>query len=162
MRTVIGVMGGGEASAEVAETAYELGRMIAERGWVLLNGGRDSGVMDASSRGAHDGGGLTVGVLPDADLAGVSSYVDIPLPTGLGDGRNFVNVTASRIVIALPGGAGTLSEIALALKQGKKVVAVKFDPGGAFGLYAASGRLVHAESAADAIGYCARVLGEQV
>lgn len=160
MRTVVGVMGGGEASPEIAQAAYELGRLIAARGWVLLNGGRDCGVMDASARGAKEAGGITVGVLPGDDLAGASPHLDIALPTGLGDGRNFVNVTASRVIVALPGGAGTLSEVALALKQGKTVVTLRFDPGGAFNLYAASSRMFHATTPEEAVEIVARVLGE--
>ena len=66
-RTVVGVMGGCDVDERTRENAYGIGRLIAERGWVLLNGGRPSGVMDASARGARDAGGLTVGVLFDDD-----------------------------------------------------------------------------------------------
>ena len=67
-KTVIGVMGGGEsAPPRAVNAAYRLGALIAARGWVLLNGGRDAGVMAASAAGAHSQGGLVVGVLPDRD-----------------------------------------------------------------------------------------------
>ena len=160
MRTVIGVMGGAEATPAVAEAARRVGALIAGHGWVLLNGGRAAGVMEASARGAHEAGGLVVGVLGEDDLAHASRYVDIPLPTGLGDGRNFVNVTASRVVIALPGGAGTLSEVALALKQGKTVVTLLLEVGPAFDAYAARGQLLRAESPEAAIALVERTLAD--
>ncbi len=122
-RTVAGVIGpGSEASAEVLETAFELGRQIAQAGWVLLTGGRSAGVMDAASRGAKEGGGLTVGILPTEDASGMSEAVDIAILTGMGQARNNINVLSSRIVFACGMGAGTASEIALALKAGKKVI----------------------------------------
>ncbi len=69
-RPVIGVMGAGDNAAESAvRHAYSLGQLIARCGWILLNGGRNCGVMDASARGAKEAGGLTVGILPDADAA---------------------------------------------------------------------------------------------
>ena len=66
-RTVIGVMGGTVADETTTKNALELGRAIAENGWVLLSGGRQTGVMQASVTGAHEAGGLTVGVLFDDD-----------------------------------------------------------------------------------------------
>ena len=66
-KIVIGVMGGGEASRRDRDQAYRLGSFIAQQGWVLLNGGRDAGIMAASAQGASDHGGLTIGVLPDED-----------------------------------------------------------------------------------------------
>lgn len=121
-RPVVGVMGGGDASPEVAALAYALGRAVADAGWVLLNGGRDAGVMAASARGAHEAGGLVVGVLPGADDTGASPHLDVVVRTGLGDARNAVNVLSSDVVVALPGGAGTVSEVALAVKAGRPVV----------------------------------------
>jgi uncharacterized protein (TIGR00725 family) len=122
-RTVVGVMGQGEeASAEVVKTAFELGRQIAQEGWVLLTGGRDVGVMDAATRGAKEAQGLTVGILPTADARGASEAVDIPIITGMGQARNNINVLSSKVVFACGMGAGTASEIALALKAGKKVI----------------------------------------
>ena len=119
---VIGVMGGGAASPATVALAEELGREIARAGWVLLNGGRDAGVMAASARGARAAGGLVVGILPDRDDTDASPDLTIALVTGLGDARNAVNVLSSNVVVALPGGAGTLSEIALAFKARKPLV----------------------------------------
>lgn len=121
-KIVVGVMGGGRVADEVADAAYRLGALIAREGWVLLGGGRAAGVMDASARGARAGKGLIVGILPGVDTEGVSDAVDIPIVTGMGDGRNCINVLSSDVVIACAGGAGTLSEIALALKSGKDVI----------------------------------------
>jgi uncharacterized protein (TIGR00725 family) len=133
LRPIIGVMGAGDNAAESAvRHAYTLGQLIAREGWILLNGGRNCGVMDASARGAKEAGGLTVGVLPDADTRRTSAYIDIPILTGLGSGRNNINVLSSDVVIACRGGAGTLSEIALALKAKKPVILVDFDLGNMF------------------------------
>lgn len=150
-RPVIGVMGGGEAAPEHVETAYELGRMIAQNGWVLLNGGRDAGVMEASAKGAHEAGGLTVGILPDDHRGRASAYLDIEIVTGMGSARNNINVLSSDVVIACTGGAGTLSEIALALKAQRPVVTVGLDLGPAFQPYVAQGRLHAVATAHEAI-----------
>lgn len=161
MRTIIGVMGGGTADARVAGLAEQIGRSLAERGWVLLTGGRDAGVMAAASRGASTAGGLVVGILPSADIECASPHLDIAIPTGMGDARNVINVLASRVVIALPGGAGTLSEIALALKSGRPVVAVGFPLGAEFDRYRAVGLLRHAEDAPAAIEIVATILAKE-
>ena len=106
MRTVIGVMGSGEnGDAALLAAARELGAAIARQGWVLLNGGRNSGVMDASAKGAAEAGGLVVGILPDADLQGASEHLSVAIRTGMGDARNAVNVLSSDVVIAMSGGA---------------------------------------------------------
>ncbi len=157
MHTIIGVMGGGEADATTRELARDIGRAVAQRGWVLLNGGRDCGVMAASAEGAAAVGGLVVGVLPGDDLTGIASGVTIPVLTGMGDARNVINVLSSRIVIALPGGAGTISEIALALKSSRPVIVVGWDPGEA--LHRSGGsRLVVVDTAEEAIVAVERLL----
>ena len=119
---VVGVMGGGEVPQEVAELACELGQALAREGWVVLSGGRNTGVMAAVSEGAARAGGLVVGILPDRDLSRASPHLTVPIRTGLGDGRNILNILSSDVVVALPGGAGTLSEIALALKNRKPLL----------------------------------------
>jgi len=159
MRTVIGVMGGGRADAATSALARAVGALIAAEGWVLLNGGRDCGVMAASATGAAAAGGLVIGILPDDDFHGVAPGVDIAIPTGMGDARNVINILASHVVLALHGGAGTISEVAHALKAGRPVVVVGWDPGEA--LRAAGGtRLVTVDSAAEAIAAAKRFLGE--
>jgi uncharacterized protein (TIGR00725 family) len=119
---IIGVMGGSDVTQDVAAMACDLGKALAEKGWIVLNGGRNTGVMDAVSRGAAQAGGLVVGILPDRHLDRASPYLTIPIRTGLGEGRNIVNILSSDIVVALPGSTGTLSEISHAQKNGKPLL----------------------------------------
>ena len=160
MLTIVGVMGSGDdTDREAIALAYEVGAAIVREGWVLLNGGHACGVMDASARGAHDAGGLVVGVLPETDTAHASRHLDIPIRTGIGDARNLVNVLSSDVVIALPGHAGTISEVALALKNGRTVIALRFDLGAVFEEYRESGQLVRAESVDQAVALARDVIG---
>lgn len=119
-------MGGGSVPEEVARQAQELGRRIAEQGWILLNGGRDAGVMAASARGAERADGFVLGIQPTRgpEEGGLAEEVDLSVFTGFGDGRNVLNVLSSDVVCACRGGAGTLSEVALAVKTGTPVVLV--------------------------------------
>ena len=151
MRTVIGVMGSGRPLDGAAfSLAHRIGTLIAERGWVLLTGGRATGVMDAASRGAKAAGGLVIGVLPDADGSLGSEHLDVAIRTGMGDARNVINVLSSDMVIALPGGSGTLSEVALALSAGKTVIVLGWEPGAALRA-SGPGRIVDAATADEAI-----------
>jgi uncharacterized protein (TIGR00725 family) len=124
-RIVIGVMGASRCDEATSEMARRVGALIAQRGAVLLCGGR-GGVMEAAARGAKEAGGLTIGILPgmNASETPPNPYIDVAIFTGLRDGRNWVNVCASDAIIAVSGGYGTLSEIALSLKVGKPVVLV--------------------------------------
>jgi hypothetical protein len=148
---IVGVMGGGRADAVQAEMAYRLGKLIAAEGWVLLNGGRKAGIMEASARGAFEQGGLTVGILPDADTRSMSPYIQIPILTGMGSARNTINALSSRVMVACPGGAGTLSEIALALKHGRPVVLMGMEVGDLFAAYQAEDRLKKVTTPEEAI-----------
>jgi uncharacterized protein (TIGR00725 family) len=160
MRTIVGVMGGGAATPQVEAAAVEMGRLIAESGFVLLTGGRDCGVMAAASRGASEAGGLVVGILPTDEPIAVAPHVDVVIPTGMGDARNVINVLASRVVIAMPGGAGTISEIAHALKLGRPVVTVGFQLGAEFDPYRAKGALREVAAPSEAILVAREVLAE--
>lgn len=121
-KIVVGIMGPGEnATAADRQNAYQLGQMIAQAGWVLLTGGRNAGVMDEANQGAKAANGLTIGILPD-NKDTVSEAVDVVIVTNMGDARNSINVLSSDVVIACGMGAGTASEIALALKGNKKVI----------------------------------------
>lgn len=113
---------GDDPEEQDLQTAYKLGKSIAWENWVLLTGGRNIGVMDAASKGASEHGGLVVGILPDEDRSRASMYVDIPIVTGVGSARNNINVLTSDAIIACGTGAGTISEIMLALKAGKDVI----------------------------------------
>ena len=122
-KVVIGVMGpGATATATDLQNAYKVGQLIAAEGWVLLTGGRNTGVMQAASQGAKQANGLTVGILPSADTTAMSEAIDIPVLTDMGSARNNINVLSSQVVIACGMGAGTASEIALAIKAAKKVI----------------------------------------
>lgn len=160
MRTVIGVMGGGVADEATHALARHTGALIAAEGWVLLNGGRDSGVMAASAAGAAEAGGLVVGVLPGDDFSGVAPGIDIAIPTGMGDARNVINILASHVVIALPGGAGTISEVAHALKAGRPVVLLGWDPGEAL-RRAGAAHLAFASTPGEAIAAAKRFLSSR-
>jgi uncharacterized protein (TIGR00725 family) len=131
-KRVIGVMGGAAAGDEACLLAYRLGQLVAAGGDVLLCGGRPEGVMEQAARGAREQGGLTVGILPGSDPDQASVYIDLAVATGMGNARNAVNVLSSDAVVACAGGTGTISEVALALKSGKMVVALGFDPGSCF------------------------------
>ncbi|NIM96979.1 MAG: TIGR00725 family protein [candidate division Zixibacteria bacterium] len=120
-KAFVGVIGAGDCSEEVGKLAEEVGEKIAEAGAILVCGGL-GGVMEAASRGAKRKGGITVGVLPGIEKADANPYIDYPIVTGLGEGRNLLVVRNSDVLIAFPGEFGTLSEIAFALKLGKSVV----------------------------------------
>lgn len=127
-KTIIGVMGPGEGATENDKAAaFTLGKLIAEQGWVLLSGERDCGVMDASCKGAKSAGGLTIGILPGTTRAGMSDAVDIPIITGTGNARNAINVLSCDAIIGCGMGAGTASEVALALKSDKFVILLNND-----------------------------------
>ena len=128
-KTLIGVMGPGANATETdLDNAYKLGQFIAQEGWVLLTGGRNAGVMDAASKGAKFANGLTIGILPTNDTSAVSDAVDIAIVTDMGNARNNINVLSSDVVIACGMGAGTASEIALALKNHKKAILLTNHP----------------------------------
>lgn len=160
-KVIVGVMGGGEGASEsVCRLAYELGRLIAQEGWVLLNGGLGVGVMDASAKGARECGGLTVGVLPDRNAANASPYIDIPILTGFGDGRNYINILSSNVVVALPGRTGTISEIALALKNGRSVILLDFDLGDLFSEYRKAGLMISVKKPEEVIREIKKILAD--
>ncbi len=123
----IAVIGSARCDAQTASLAEAVGRQIARRGAGLVCGGR-GGVMEAACRGAKAAGGLTVGILPGADRNEANPYVDVPIVTGLGEARNTLVVRSAAVVVAVSGGYGTLSEIALALKMGRPVVGLNTWP----------------------------------
>ena len=147
----LGVIGAAVADAEVSSLAHEVGALAAERGWVVLCGGM-GGVMEAVSRGAAERGGLVVGLLPGSSRSEANPYLGVALPTNMGHGRNVLIAQASDVIIAIGGGYGTLSEMALGLKMGKPVVSLRsWRPDGGV-------RIV--ETAAEAVAEASRSLGE--
>ena len=123
-RVYVSVIGAADADAPALTAAEEVGRELARRGAVLVCGGR-GGVMEAACRGARAGGGMTVGILPDGDRRNANEYVEIAIPTGMGELRNGLVARAGDAVIAVGGEFGTLSEIGFALKLGRPVVGLR-------------------------------------
>ena len=119
----IAVVGSGTAEAPTLDTAHAVGRLLGERGATLVCGGL-GGVMEAACRGAREGGGMTVGLLPGLDRGDGNPWLTVAVATGLGEARNTLVVRASDALIAVGGEWGTLSEIAFALRLGKPVVGI--------------------------------------
>jgi uncharacterized protein (TIGR00725 family) len=117
----VAVCGSGGAAPAELEAAEAVGRELAGRGAVVVCGGL-GGAMEAACRGAKAAGGTTVALLPGLDRRDANRYVDVAIPTGLGEARNALVVRAADSLIAVGGGYGTLSEIGLALRTGKRVV----------------------------------------
>ncbi len=126
-RVPVGVIGGREARPEQLDTAEALGRALAELGLTILCGGRQ-GVMEATCKGAASVGGVSVGLLPDADPAMANPFVTIPIATGLGIARNAIVAQAALCLTAVGGGHGTTSEVALGLQFGKAVFTLSDGP----------------------------------
>ena len=124
MKPIIAVIGGRRTEKALLKEAEEVGRLIALRGATLVCGGL-GGVMEAASRGAKSEGGITVGILPQNDSDNANRYIDIPIATGLGIGRNVIIARTADALIAVGGAYGTLSEIAFALQMGKPVAGIK-------------------------------------
>jgi uncharacterized protein (TIGR00725 family) len=127
-KIIIGVMGPGEnATPDENEIAYDLGKAIAQSGWITLTGGRSFGVMDASLKGAAEEGGITIGILPGDNDKSSSEHAQIKIITSMGSGRNYISVLSSHVIVVLGMAAGTASEVALALKSRKKVILLNQD-----------------------------------
>jgi uncharacterized protein (TIGR00725 family) len=120
-KTRVAVIGGSRPGKEALGQAFEVGRLLAKGGAVLVCGGL-GGVMEAAARGARTAGGLTIGILPGSDTRDANASIDIPVATGLGYTRNSLVVMNADAVIAVDGEYGTLSEIAYGLIYGKKVI----------------------------------------
>ncbi len=123
MERIIGVIGGRRTEKKLLKEAEKAGRLIAQRGAVLICGGL-GGVMKAASKGAKSEGGITVGILPQDNSEKANRYIDIPIITGFGIGRNVIIARTANALIAIGGEYGTLSEIAFALQLNKPVVGI--------------------------------------
>lgn len=122
-RLPVGVIGPFDASAEELAFAEQAGAAVARLGLPLVCGGR-GGCMEAAARGAAEAGGLVIGILPSSDWMAANAHVAIPIASGLGEARNAIIASACFALIAVGGGHGTLSEMALGLKMGRLVVAL--------------------------------------
>ncbi len=123
-KPVIAVIGGRKVEKRLLHEAQEVGRLIANHDAILLSGGL-GGVMEAASRGAKAEGGITLGILPHEHKREMNEYIDVPVTTGLGIGRNVIIARTADALIAVGGEYGTLSEIAFALQMKKPVVGIK-------------------------------------
>lgn len=120
----VAVVGTGDATGELYEQAREVGRLVAERGGIVVCGGL-LGVMEAAARGAVEAGGTAIGILPDEDWGRANEYLSYSVATGAGQARNLAIVCSANAVVAIGRGYGTLSEMGLALKVGRPVVALQ-------------------------------------
>ena len=123
-QTIIGVIGAGDASEQECKSAELVGEEIARNGCTLLCGGM-GGVMEASCRGAKSHGGATIGILPGNSKADCNPYIDYPIVTAMGHGRNIIVARSSDAIIAIGGSYGTLSEIAFALRLQIPIIGIK-------------------------------------
>lgn len=149
-KTTIAVVGAATAQAELGDQAFAVGCAIANHGATLICGGR-GGVMEAAARGARSVGGHTIGVLPSYDRADANQHVEFAIATGMGQARNVIVVASADAVIALKGEGGTLSEIGLAIKLGRPVVALDS--------WAELQQINHANDPAEAVALALRLAG---
>ncbi len=118
----IGIVGASSCDETTYEIAFHIGKMLAQKNCTVVNGGL-GGVMDASAKGAHSEGGTVIGILPgEKQLA--NPFIGVSIATNMGHARNIIIVHSSDAVVSIGGGYGTVSEISIALKEGKKVVAI--------------------------------------
>ena len=143
----VAVIGPGEASEDECRTAHAVGAGLAAAGALVVTGGL-GGVMEAATTGARTAGGLTLAILPGDDPTAARGQPSVVVASGIGEVRNALVVRAADAVVAIGGGWGTLSEVALAVRRGTPVVGV-----GTWGLGEDLDRLGHPDPvrrAADA------------
>lgn len=121
MAIYLALIGPGQAGSAILDAAFEVGALIAAGGAIMVCGG-GGGAMQAACRGARSAGGLTLGILPGPSRSDANPFVDVGIPTAMGEARNALVVRTADAVIAVGGGVGTLSEIGLALKMGRPVI----------------------------------------
>jgi uncharacterized protein (TIGR00725 family) len=148
-KKVISIIGGAKCSETECQIAEKVGYLLGMRGVILICGGR-GGVMEAACRGSQNAGGITIGLLPGDDLSEANPYLDVALPTGMGHIRNALVAQAGECVIAIGGGYGTLSEIGIALKSGRKVIGI--DTWNAVDNSGKRIKIIRAKSAEEAVG----------
>lgn len=120
-KITISVIGGHKSEKDVEQIAHDIGFLVAKVEAILICGGLD-GVMRAASKGAKEGGGMTIGLLPGNKKSDANSYIDIALPTTVGYARNAMVAASADIIIALPGSHGTLSEICYGLVYKRPII----------------------------------------
>jgi uncharacterized protein (TIGR00725 family) len=118
------VIGPSDASEEICEAAERIGAMLSRLGVTVITGGR-GGVMEAASRGARNAGGLTIGIVPTAEMTEANRWCSVVIPTGIGHARNVLMALAGDFLVAIGSSAGTLSEICFAWLHGKTIFTLK-------------------------------------
>ena len=122
-KPVIAIIGAGKCSKKLRDKAATVARYVAKNGGVIICGGL-GGIMEGAARGAWEGGGTSIGILPSEDRDDANKFITHAIPTGFGEARNMVVIRAADVVVAFPGKYGTLSEMAFALKAGKPVISL--------------------------------------
>lgn len=120
----VGVIGSGSCYSDICEVAFRIGQLLAEKNCVVINGGL-GGVMEAVSRGVKSRNGIVIGIVPGKDREMANRYCDYVIATDMGHARNMILVHSSDVLISIGGSYGTISEMAIALKEGKRVVAYR-------------------------------------
>lgn len=120
----VGVIGSGSCYSDICEVAFRIGQLLAEKNCVVINGGL-GGVMEAVSRGVKSRNGIVIGIVPGKDREMANRYCDYVIATDMGHARNMIIVHSSDVLISVGGSYGTISEMAIALKEGKRVVAYR-------------------------------------
>ncbi len=121
---LVGVIGGSTIPENIYKTAYEMGKLIGERDYVLITGGL-GGVMEAASKGAKEKGGLVIGILPGNSRRTANKWVDVPIVTGMNHARNVIIAQSADVLIAIDGAVGTQSEIAFGNIYKKKIIGIE-------------------------------------
>ena len=122
-KPIIAIVGAGKCSKKLRDNAATVARYIAKNGGVVVCGGLE-GIMEGAARGAWEGGGVSIGILPTDDRKDANKFITYAIPTGFGDARNMMVIRTADAVVAFPGKYGTLSEMAFALKAGKPVISI--------------------------------------
>ncbi len=148
LKQPIGVIGPREAAKDQLAVAETLGAAFGTIGFTVVCGGRQ-GIMEAVCRGVATAGGISIGLLPEADPSGANDYVTVPIATGIGEARNALVARAAFVLVAIGDSYGTLSEVALGLQFGRPVL-------GLCGAARVAG-VTHLETAAAAIDAVASI-----
>lgn len=124
MERQVAVIGSGSEWEPAAEA---VGRLLAERGCVVVTGGLGE-VMAAAQRGARSAGGTTLAILPGESREAANPWTDLVVVTGTGHARNLAVAASGDAVIAVGGSYGTIAEMAFGLRLGRRVVALEGAP----------------------------------
>lgn len=123
-KPIIAVIGAGKCSKKMKDAAAEVGKYVAGHGGIIVCGGL-GGIMEGAARGAREAGGTAIGILPGDSATDANEFVDIVIPTGMGEARNILVIRTADAVVAFPGKYGTLTEMAFARLYEKPLISVQ-------------------------------------